>query len=642
MATKSDLFVSVFSTEELEQDQIIFESGIFPLTPFLAYASLKKKFVQGKESILAMATFQKQRAEIKAKALTFKEKAKAEFGIGTKNEHGEEASYKLTKEQLDVMTDIYEKYGDEIVDKIVDFRRDVLAPYTLMKRLIKKNTSISSRDVHGMSREEFDSALESGKKKIELRGKYIGSGQEAFGKMDDIDKKIERLEAAKNKLNSSGIIDDNILEKLYQKFNVQKETFSRYPLSTLDSYVAAMNRSIRSGEKKQAAGFSAAKEINDYAEIRDDPEKALKNKDEDDDTSTERALDIYFGKIKKVIAPHNNFDDALTSYFMRKNIHDEVKKGDKKLYREIYSDIIDGMLHKYRALKKDHMGGVAKNRKGIYFNEIEDKIFKLKVGSPYMSGKLADYDIKLREEDFLERPIYIQKSPELEAAERKADSEIKKFEKELKEILSPEDYLKLKKYRLISNVITVKELKDGNSLFKTSAEIRKDVFSKGDSQEDQVDDEDSDEKIGEEEFVAMLHKVLSKDYTTLRELLADKRKIENMVKALRLNNDDSIVKENKALLDKARARTETKEKDKEDVSGEIVSKSNIEEFVKEILDRHYSSFETLKNDRDKLKEMEKKFNDKNPDDNEKEDVDFLIQKANYKFKRYAFGVEGGE
>ena len=642
MANRTDIFLETFSQED--NDIVIMEQGIFKITPFLALASIKKKFLTGADNVLGKVTLRKQTNELKAKAVSFKEKVRAEFGIDPAKGHGDETSYKLTKEQMEVMTEIYEKYGDELVDKIVDFRRDVLAPYTLMKRTIRKNTAISSRDIHGMSKEEYMSALESGKRKIDLRGKYIHSGDDSFEKIEDVEVKLQKLREAKNSLKEKGHIDDNIIEKLYAKFNVQKDTFSRYSLKNLESYTASLNRTLNTINSKNRRDVDASDDIDKYTSIKNDPDRFFADKEKDVDRNSsaqERAIDIYFGKIKRIIAPHNNFNEALTSFFLRKNIHDTIKENSASVYRDIYFDIIDGMIHKYENIKKEHFNSTLKNRKDIYFNDLEEKIFKLKSGAPFMSGKMEDYDIKIQETDFLERPIYIKKSHELEVAEKKADDEIKRFEAELKEIMEPEDYSKLRKYRLIGNLITVREMRNPNDIFKSSTEIRNDISSKDDG--DDEDFRDPEKKLTEDDFKELLNKIITKDYSSLSELLSDKRKLESMIKGIRLNNQDRFLLDNRSIIEKARARKEVKEDDdkKETNGSSIVSYEDIEDFVSKILEKNYNSFNDLKDDREKLKEMERNFKNSNPDSKKVDEVEFMVQKAGYKFKKYAFGIEGG-
>jgi len=69
-------------------------------------------------------------------------------------------------------------------------------------------------------------------------------------------------------------------------------------------------------------------------------------------------------------------------------------------------------------------------------------------------------------------PQYIERSPKLKDAEQKIENEIRRFERKLQKIISSEDYAELKKYRVINNLISVKELKDPTALFKSSEQIR--------------------------------------------------------------------------------------------------------------------------------------------------------------------------
>lgn len=84
--------------------------------------------------------------------------------------------------------------------------------------------------------------------------------------------------------------------------------------------------------------------------------------------------------------------------------------------------------------------------------------------------------------------------------------------------MEPEDLAKLKKYRLINNMIIVSELRNPDELFKTSEEIL--ATSKVERQE----------YIDEEEYVRKLKHLTSLKYDTFQELADAKKEVQELSK----------------------------------------------------------------------------------------------------------------
>ena len=122
--------------------------------------------------------------------------------------------------------------------------------------------------------------------------------------------------------------------------------------------------------------------------------------------------------------------------------------------------------------EKEKLDSLVGSKKSIDFNEKEAKIWKRKPGTSEASNNIKDYHQAIKEEDFLERYINIERSDELKKAEQEIENEIKRFERKLGKIVSKEDLVKLKKYRLINNLISIRELESPEKLFKSSEEIR--------------------------------------------------------------------------------------------------------------------------------------------------------------------------
>lgn len=94
----------------------------------------------------------------------------------------------------------------------------------------------------------------------------------------------------------------------------------------------------------------------------------------------------------------------------------------------------------------------------------EKRIYQLKPGAPKDSDRLSDYVLKIKEDDFF-NPVFFEKSDKMKQAEKKIDAEIKRFERGLQSKMEEKDFKLLKKYRLINNLITIKNLKNIKDLF---------------------------------------------------------------------------------------------------------------------------------------------------------------------------------
>ena len=109
--------------------------------------------------------------KIKEKVSAKTEVEKAKLGI-TSGDDDNATVYKLTKEQKEYLGKLYNKYGKELIDKIMKFRNEVVAPYQVIKRNVQKSSKLTDAEVFGMSKEEFFRYRESGRRKIERRKNY--------------------------------------------------------------------------------------------------------------------------------------------------------------------------------------------------------------------------------------------------------------------------------------------------------------------------------------------------------------------------------------------------------------------------------------------------------------------------------------
>lgn len=595
-----ELVITTLSEEDtvIVEDAMLEEGFIFPISPFLAYAAFKKKVFNtfNKENKFKdipdkkIDTAKEKVKEVQSKGLVAKEKLRAKMGL--KSGAGEGATiYRLTKEQTDVMADILNKYGTDIVKEINSFRVNVLAPYQLIKRIVKKSKSVTSVDVTGMTKDEFRANLESGRKKILKSGSFFESSRELENKIRDLETEINNLEKEKEKLISGKDLSSSILEKVYASFKVGEKDFGKYSLVDLkvahDEYIKNLKllKSYNKENKKNLSTEDVLNLIKRQNEVRtQEPKKEENGKEEE--------------KKETVAEQPMSFSLAFGKYMLRRNIRDSFKKETgSDIYKKAYTDIVDGMISSMKERKTEMMKYYIDYKKKVDLTPKEKLIWVKRPGSTTnYTGNIDDYIQAIKEEDFKE-PEYIERPKELQEAEQEIENEIKRFERKLATIIEPEDLKKLKKYRLINNLITVGELKDPASLFRTAEEYR----------ELQTKKIAATHFVDEEEFMAKVKQVTSTPFETKEELDRAKTELRALAQTLRRQNDQLIIDKNAEAFRVALSRKnlegkpEPKQEEPEEKKEEVTLDS-IKQIGNSILNKTYSSKEDIDAD-------EKRFND---------------------------------
>jgi len=622
----NDLILDVFKNEK-EDEENLTEQGLL-ITPFLAFSAFKKKafdkvkksFKDVKDSPISI------RKEAKAKAATAKEKAKAALGA-TSGKGGDATVYKLTKEQLDVMSDIYSKYGKDIVKEILQFRKNILAPYQIIKREVKKSSRVTAKDVTGMTKEQFKSALESGRKKIEKRGEdFFNNSQELQDRLKRLNDQLNALKEAEDDFKNGKSLSPNISNKLFKQFGVGTKDLEGYsPEELRNAYneieknyhdIIAQLDKARGGESEPEKSLSM---VQKQRELRGG--KSL------DLTKTEH--DEFYKK--------GDFNSALGRYFFRRDILDKLKPGKSNIFRDTYLSIIKEMRDRIKKQKDEAMKKLVNMRKTVEFNDKEAAIWKKRPTVKSFSGNLDDYYQEISEKDFPEGVKYIERSDKLKDAEQKIENEIKKFERKLKKILSPEDYQKLKKYRLINNLISVKELEDPSNLFKSSDELNKQRLVSTANKEEQQKEKQNKEYISPDEFERRIKEIATMEFDSSTELNNAKDEAKDLADQMKQQGDDEEVKKYSDILRAIRERRSTK---KQSLKGHdydrslIVDINDIEKLARKIINTDYSSVDKAKQDKQRLDNMIKSYKENNEDaDRNLKEINFLMDRVALKLGR---------
>lgn len=496
-----DILNETFDTN----DSIEIEEGVFLTNPFLAYSVLKKKVVENPKNKIydvkdnISKSIKNKELEAKKTAILSKEKL-TKKALGKSGFSGDDTVYKLTKEQKETMAEMYEKYGDELIKQIMEFRDKVLSPYSVIKRQVKKASTVSSLDVMGITKKEADKLVSSAKKKIEQRGSLSEDYEELKKTSRKIDGTVKALKKIKEDV-EKGEINEGILRRLYKKLELNNTDFEGYSKQDLNLAYNTLEKSKKvissELEKIKKDGYDADEEKREkiLKHIKDSraaragrvdllrrnkyqfyykPKYQFYYNDKDDESKGS-------GKTKR-------FNTALAKYSLRRSIKDKILKG-KGHYIIMYKEIINELLEAERKKREELIKKLDKLTKDLSLTKEEKVVVEPKAGGSWKSDEWNDFVVKYDPEDFKKANKKIKKSKKLSKAEQEIENEIKRFERSLKKIVSEEDFQKLKKYRLINNLISVRELKSPNKLFKSSSEIEKMEGEDDSSKDDEGGDE---------------------------------------------------------------------------------------------------------------------------------------------------------
>jgi hypothetical protein len=604
---------------EDDEELVNLNEDIFPITPFLAYASFKKNtFGALKDKMYDIkATVGKWANRKKAKTLITREKLRA--SAGKKSGKGDDATvYKLNSTQMNVMADIYNRHGNKIVKDIMEFRKNVLAPYSLIKRKVKEATRVTNKDKFGMTKAEFKAYLESGRRKIENRGeRFSEKSEELRDRLDRIAEQIDLLKEAENKLGKEkGEFPRSILNRLYKDYKVHDKDLLGYSPDELRQVQSKMD-----AKSKEVADLT--KRFSDGDADADDIEKAI-------ELATRKPIKISTKKDgedrEKEINPEGNFNVALGRYMFRNEILNSLREPESNELKDTYRRIIQDMITSLNEHRRDTIRKLSSLNASTKLNDKEKLIWKKRSTASEASSDLNDFYQAIKEEDFLETPIYLERTPELKEAEQQIENEIKRFERSLEKKIGKEDFSRLKKHRLINNLITVRELKSTKDLFKDTEELLKTTNS------DRSDLKKSEEYISPQDFERRIWSIHKYDFSSMSELNNAKKEVDNLVEKMKAQGDEQIVNKLSNVIERIKIRR-TLEPQRSSYIGQTsdltVGIEQIEKKAEEMANKKYDSSAEARRDKERLDDMIKTFKENEGTEAEKElsRIKFLLDKV---------------
>ena len=390
--------------------------------------------------------------------------------------------YKLSPEQKRALKMLKKKYGRSLIKEIKSYRKRTLAPYQVAKSYMEKSKALYPKEVYGMTKEDYLRYKKSAEEKIKnLRSnRYYDLSREISGYAD----KRDRIEDLDDFMTQNLPPNDAALNRVFKKYGLYSYRYTDAEMNSIRKKIDNVDKVRRELYAKIASSTEISREDAEKLKKAIESVKTAKKELSEKETDTERNLKELRGISKKikdtdglteklkdslqdiidgmedldVKITSSSFEKEFENFLIREKIREDIRNHKNNKYTDDYRHAIQDIKDNLDQKKRDTLAKMAKERESKTFNDYERKIYEIKPGRPKDSDRLSDYVLKIKEEDFFE-PKFYSKSEEFKEAERKIDAEIKRFERALEAKMSKEDYQLLKKYRLISNLITIKDAK---------------------------------------------------------------------------------------------------------------------------------------------------------------------------------------
>lgn len=603
----AEIFDTTFEENEvikLDNDEIISES--FLLSPLVAFLAFKDDVIKkaGNAAEKVTSPIDKIAGQVD------RVKAKLEINSGKK---ANDTAYKLTKEQKKFLTYIYKKYGNKVVKEIQKFRTNIAAPYQVIKRSVAKNRTLTDKEVHGMTKEEYERYRESGAKKIQKMGNQ-------FEDFKVVNKSASNIKAEKDKLqelynnvkNGKGTINPSQVEKILEKIGYGSESFKKWPpeeLRATANKIAELERDLKqpqiggriklSSKKKNGTLFASEKDIkNDISYLK------------------EFGYSAYAGKRISSDTKKGEFKEAFNNYVLRNLKKSEIESQFQGAYRSLYVSTLKDELDKIEKKYKNSIDDVSTFAKGYKLNDYESKIWGLKPTGVKHSGDLSDWYLKIKPEDFKGVKNF-KKSNSVIKAEKEFDKELKAFERKMKNIISEDDWNLLLKHRLVNNFLTVKELKNTNGMFKDEGDFKN----------------ISSDNYNLEEFKSEIDECKSKTFTSFKELESKQKEMKKKI-SLFFGKEQSEAKKYAAEF---LSRSDTGDKSDKTSNSDY---NDVVDFVNKVNETTYTNVKFAQSDLKTLESKMNVFKAEHPNDTSKINaISYSVEKARDKLNAF---IKNGE
>lgn len=502
---------------ELNSEEVyVIEEGVFNVSPAIAFFAFKDSVVEK-----MISKIKPIKSAIGAIAIGA-EKVKANV-LGQSGFKDNDTIYALTKEQKQVMAYIYKKYkkNAEIINEIIKFRKEVMPAYNLIKRNVAKGKSLTNKEIHGMTKEDYYRFRESGRKKIEKSGTYFKDSKELGNKQVQAREALAKLEKTYEDFKQGKIINisSTNVEKILDEIGYGRKNLYGWSESELERTLTAINhiRERINNPNLQKGGYTRmdGRAYQSTASLEDRIKELEEN----------GYSEVYGKKSKLEVGEHHgSFADAFTIYKARHLAKPEIKNNfSNSKYKQYCEKVLKDSIEAAKKVYNEKFDNYVSLKGSIELNRYEKKIWGLKLTGVKFSGNINDWYLKIKPEDFIDTKYY-KKSDNVIKAEKEMDRKLKALERKLRSVMSEEDVALCRRYRLFNNFLTIKELRSADSLFKNEK-----IPSSNSSESSTNKNID----IGE-----LLDSAIGKHYTSIRELENQQEKVKEAVKGKKLTIEE--------------------------------------------------------------------------------------------------------
>ena len=116
--------------------------------------------------------------------------------------------------------------------------------------------------------------------------------------------------------------------------------------------------------------------------------------------------------------------------------------GDLSPFKETYLTIIKEQEKRISSLRERSLQNLVTLKKSVIFTKKEEKVWEKRKTAEEFSNRLEDYVQKVADDDFLDKPMFVERSPEMKRAEETIENETRKFIRKISSVVSEEDLKK--------------------------------------------------------------------------------------------------------------------------------------------------------------------------------------------------------
>jgi len=358
--------------------------------------------------------------------------------------------FDLNKEQILFLKEISKKYGKEARDELEEFRVQTLAPLHYIQKKTRDVGLITTKDIMGLTKKEWERAVNSGKNKIKKRGEVADKIKTDIGYINHNRNSIQKLERIKRIISGKAEVDKNLVRSEIDRFIKNYNFISDGKISDLKQVQQYANDIERSWE-------SLRKELNKGDEA---------NLDAISKEATS-ILDRQYNYRRTSRGDDKEYDESLSravaDYYLRQNIINKILSSGDNVFKSFYNAFLSKLSSDAQKRINNHLENLRRRGRGLEFNNVEKKVWGLNKNASHASGDLSDYYLKIEEEDFDDRdePRAVKQPEPMKQSKKKIENErynfLQKFKKKYE--LTEEDFKKLQDLGLFSFIDKDKLLK---------------------------------------------------------------------------------------------------------------------------------------------------------------------------------------